>query len=238
MSSWHSFTVICVHCGKKVVKSNKQEVCSIECRDALKKKRFIDGAKEGICPACGEKKKLIYKARGIQVCSTKCRSRVYSQFRRDEHDTKERIVYLKPSKRDCDWCGKEFVPFSHVARFCSRKCSGNWRYHHGGKKEKEIEKRKRDRENLETEIGHCALCGTFHTMITPLKEMNDGKSRTMIVKFHRDHIIPRSNGGPTVKSNIRYLCWFCNVSRGNLSQEYDDAIAAAGKAFWESVNSR
>jgi len=54
----------------------------------------------------------------------------------------------------------------------------------------------------------------------------------MKAKFHRDHIDPRRNGGGDHDDNRRWLCWFCNVARQDLDPVCDDAIAAAGRAFW------
>ena len=50
--------------------------------------------------------------------------------------------------------------------------------------------------------GSCPICG-----------VKEGKARKS--KFDRDHIVPLSKGGKTVRSNIMPCCPACNRGRGN-----------------------
>ena len=60
-------------------------------------------------------------------------------------------------------------------------------------------------------------------------------SRVKDVKVHQDHIIPRTHGGTDDPSNLRWLCWFCNLARTSMSITFDSAVSDAGKAFWSAL---
>lgn len=53
--------------------------------------------------------------------------------------------------------------------------------------------------------------------------------------FMKDHITPLSKGGLSEDSNIRYLCWFCNMTRKDIDIKYDLAIKMAAISFWKEI---
>jgi len=131
-------------------------------------------------------------------------------------------------------CGVEYKPQRYDQRFCSIPCSDQWHIKFGIKGRNKRAKINAARECLNIEVDTCTLCGTSYDQIIPPIELGiyRGSSKA---KFHKDHIIPRANGGDDTTDNLRYVCWFCNVARQNLDSQYDTAIAAAGKAFWNEM---
>lgn len=53
----------------------------------------------------------------------------------------------------------------------------------------------------------CVICGN--------RQSDDPKS-----KLHVDHIVPFSKGGKTVFSNLRTLCYKCNIGKGDLIEKH------------------
>jgi len=93
--------------------------------------------------------------------------------------------------------------------------------------------RQKEREEQANQVGYCRLCGVKRENIMSPKEL--GKTDREGGYFHLDHIVPKSKGGSDKKSNLRWLCWFCNQSRGNMEGQ-DQAVATASKAFWKALN--
>jgi hypothetical protein len=124
-------------------------------------------------------------------------------------------------------CGTPFSQKRPNEYFCSSKCFDGWRYLH--KKKDQIAKRREARYQA---MSPCALCGVDYQTILTAKCLG---SRMHQQKFVKDHILPRSHDGDDSPDNLRNLCWFCNTARRDISSDYDKAIAAAGKAFWDEI---
>jgi hypothetical protein len=223
----HRYKIICKFCGKEDIKNNKSITCSLECRDKLQKKRFVESAPIGKCGECGKKDHLPYEINELQMCSKRCKNACRARERRAIY--KVRYVRKKlPKSLDCRYCGKSFKPYTTRNVYCSQKCSNNDRYHNRGRNKlvrlKTLEFHKK--------IGFCRLCGvTFEELKTPFEL---GVSKRKNGHFHKDHIKPKARGGE--KGKTRWLCWYCNMTRGSMRQKYDSAIAKAGKAFWKAIN--
>ena len=108
----------------------------------------------------------------------------------------------------CEWCGTSFRPRVRTQRTCSKRCSGLWQYrdtprraHRWGKRPPvDSAHRKLRAELLPAAVGNpCPLCG-----------------RVMDKTSELDHIIARSQGGATTRSNCRIICRPCNRQRGNV----------------------
>jgi len=56
-------------------------------------------------------------------------------------------------------------------------------------------------------------------------------------KFHRDHIVPKAKGGGEAV-NLRWVCWLCNSIRMDMDVAHDDAVGAAGAAFWRTIRAQ
>lgn len=54
---------------------------------------------------------------------------------------------------------------------------------------------------------HCGFCGFILNFQSPLRSERPGI----------DHIIPLSQGGETVLSNLTFICQFCNYFKGDMS---------------------
>lgn len=234
---WRSIEVVCIVCGREVIKSNKQETCSMKCRDILKQQRRLEKAPEAECPCCKKTAKLLWKTRDIQVCSKRCRSVLTSRYNRSRADwdsSKYQELHTRADTAVCEMCDEEYKPQRYDQRFCSLLCGDRWHIKFGVKGRNQKAKVNATRERLNVAVNTCVLCGTSHNQIIPPNELGmhwrSGKA-----KFHVDHIIPKGNGGNDTTDNLRYVCWFCNFARQNLDSQYDTAIAAAGRAFWNEM---
>lgn len=90
-------------------------------------------------------------------------------------------------------------------------------------------------ENCVKNNFRCAICGTkaSHFRIKHDKSSNHyylhlygfvkHNSITKYVIFNRDHIIPKSLGGPNTLDNYQLTCAVCNSYRGNMSCDSIDA---------------
>lgn len=224
------YLVTCVVCGKKKQKCHPTQTCSRKCMGLLAKTKTRAKAPLGVCPVCNVEKPLLYVVHGERVCCEKCRNTQSSRF------YNKRIGrHFEPETRKCDECNKEYLAKQPQQRCCSLVCSHRL-HEKPSDRRRQLSKNARDRnrERYEKGIAYCALCSIkYEAIITPWKlGMHFGSGKA---KFHIDHITPKSNGGSNNSDNIRHLCWFCNTARKDLNQEYDSAIAAAGKAFWNEI---
>lgn len=217
----------CEICGRVVAKQNPQRTCSMKCRDEMLRKRRIEAAPTAACAGCSENLPLIYRAKIQLVCSRRCATRVFARLNRALGWKARTLPSWQSVATPCRRCGREFYPRTRIAKYCSEQCCEL-----SSRPVRRERKRVRlvlERQLRDERIGRCALCGTGHQEITVTAM---GRSR-----FHSDHITPRARGGTDDPSNLRHVCWFCNLARGPLGPEYDGAIAAAGKAFWANMSS-
>lgn len=113
-------TITCDTCGIKIergqwaIDNYKHHFCSNECKDKyLQKDKVVSYCKE--CNA----EILNYPSRIKKFCSKKCRIK----YRKTNTNTVERT---------CEWCGKKFTirkdfTKGNNGRFCSRKCTGEFK---------------------------------------------------------------------------------------------------------------
>lgn len=223
---------ICPICGKEKNFQWRQKTCSTECM-IESRKRKQQTSDVGKCGACDRVLPLPYKVLGVRTCSLRCRGNAYARIYR----TGRAYVYVKQEKggtRACEQCGMHFECRTYNQKFCSNKCGDNWRYRHG-KREKVAAKRASRQNRISGEIQCCALCGTETENLRLASEFGAAGRRISFCLYHRDHITPISHGGSDEQVNLRWLCWFCNLARSNMTK-VDAAIAAAGRAFWLTTN--
>ena len=233
---YHQFKIVCENCGRIVVKNNKQLSCSMKCRDELNMKKRLQKLSEE-CPRCKQIKPLIYRTEEVFVCSRVCGVSIYAARHMRVDNSVNRAPIAKLRFRDpcvvCPICKKEFSQTRYDQKFCSVKCNDAWSYKFGTKGKNRKEKEMQQRQLLEISIGACSLCGTSAQNILTKQKL--GMINANVGKFHRDHIVPISQGGTNNESNLRWVCWFCNSARLNLSAQYDNAIAEAGRVFWRVI---
>lgn len=239
MAQWRRIPVTCLVCGQTVIKNNKAETCSLACREALKRRRLIEASPVEACPVCGEVTPLWRTAKGTRVCSERCKGIVFARGRRQRdwgawRRAQPERQLLVGSARPCDYCATDYTVKRYDQRFCSRKCFDRWRWNIGEKGPKTRAAQAVLRSERAASIGSCALCGVPHERIVPARDLGVTR-RNASGFFHLDHILPRAHGGTDDPTNVRYLCWFCNLARFDVSHAYDAAVAAAGRAFWAEV---
>jgi 5-methylcytosine-specific restriction endonuclease McrA len=91
-----------------------------------------------------------------------------------------------------------------------------------------------DRYKLFAKNRYCVTCGTeglYYAMERTVKRRPDGTVTPMSQGFHfnlygknadgeevmitKDHIVPKSKGGPNRLDNYQTMCFICNVEKGN-----------------------
>ena len=107
----------------------------------------------------------------------------------------------------CAHCTVSFRPKTRTQRFCSRQCAGLHQWyghtrtvHKWGSNRPRLPKEHRNlrAQLLPAAIGQpCPLCGRIMDRTSEL-----------------DHIIPRAQGGQTIRGNCRIICAPCNHKRG------------------------
>ena len=217
------FKITCAHCSQVVIKTNQTETCSMACRGKLRVTRIKSSAETGKCPACGIDALLYVRAHGAMTCSKQCAATMFARHKQNP----QKDFGAKDPAKACDGCGNPFPQKKTNERFCCEKCSDAWNYLHKKKSIKTESRKYRDQM-----IGSCSLCGVSHEQV---KTPRDLGSNLHPQTFCNDHILPKSKGGADAPSNRRWLCWFCNTARRDISQVHDGAIAAAGKAFWSRI---
>lgn len=136
----------------------------------------------------------------------------------------------------CKSCGSVFKAAHKDKIYCSKNCMYKYAYHHGNRGLKQKRKNMTALLKKCEIIQNCELCEIHYSNIKTIKELGSTTSAAGSY-FMKDHILPKSKGGGEEKSNIRNLCWFCNMTRKDMSILYDPAIKAAAKAFWKVINS-
>lgn len=237
---WREVRVTCVVCGKTVIKNNRQQTCSLACREVQRQQRRLAAAPVDACPICGRHAPLVRKVLDQRVCSARCKGVFWERMARKPRDVQreasDRLARtgLLGSSRPCEQCGELYIVKRYDTRCCSRRCADLWRWKHG-KSQRLAEQRRIARGQRDAEIGACALCRTSHTWLRPLASFGSQQKNANVL-FHRDHITAKSRGGSAERNNLRYVCWFCNYTRRAMDVTHDAAIAAAGRAFWKHVN--
>jgi len=203
----------CPICGTLFKRANKAIYCSYYCKEQAKRNRKqkkerlprhgMNPLKEYECQVCGNK---IYSKRFRTTCSDTCRM---IHIRKKSYT---RIKHKEGKSIKCIECGNLFITNREVQKFCSKKCSDNYR-------KRLIEKSKEDGtyfyENshflrLRFEIFKrdnftCQYCG---------RNVKDDK-----VKLHLEHIVPKSNGGESEIDNYTTSCFECNIGKGDVLLE-------------------
>lgn len=186
-----------------------------------------------VCQNCG---KEYLSANNTASCSIACR---------DESLRKRKLE--KAEVAPCPVCGetKPLLRTSYGVKVCSKQCVGLDQHRKWVASHRESQRGKRERwgpqgrvKRLKDSASACALCGTLREELQSAEEMGYA-TQGLVGKhvFHVDHIQPLSKGGSEEMENVRILCWFCNRARGTMTK-HDEAIAAAGKAFWDTVHKK
>ena len=230
---WKRYEVTCACCGAKVVKSNPQKTCGMKCRAELARRLASESAPVGICPFCGEEKKLPHLVKGRPVCSRRCSISIWRRLtdeRRRGSKSRARLLGPINSSMPCKCCGVTFKQKKANHFFCSTKCGDKWSLDHGVKGANVRAKKARLAEERDRSIGSCSLCGVSWHDIKTIRELGSDR-KYAVCRFHMDHITPKCRGG----TETRPLCWFCNLAKLDMDPSVDPAIAAAGRAFWAVI---
>lgn len=235
---WHRIKGTCPVCGQEFVKQYPSRTCSIGCRDALRRAKREKEAPVAVCRICKDIKPLVVTAHGERLCSQRCKNVFYQRVFRGA-DTSVKVVHHNKKKpvgaKSCEFCDKEFEYADVRARFCSYKCKEAARRVNPRSvaRRREAEDARIQRRN--NVVPSCAICTTPKEQIRAGCELGlthgSGKA-----KFHQDHIQPKGQNGSDDPSNLRWVCWFCNVARLSMDTTFDSAVAAAGRTFWLEVN--
>jgi 5-methylcytosine-specific restriction endonuclease McrA len=110
--------------------------------------------------------------------------------------------------RACLWCDELFTTQSRTQRFCSKQHAGQYQYRNhvrrphkwGDRPAVDAAHRKLRAELLPDALG----------MPCPM-----GCGRIMGTDAQLDHIVPRSQGGQSVRGNVRVVCRTCNHRMGS-----------------------
>lgn len=111
----------------------------------------------------------------------------------------------------CDWCGARFVPYRPNNIYCNRLCKSKAkdakRGHHNrrtrafGGTYVPVDKR----TIYERDDWRCGICG---------KRVDRRLAFPHLMSASVDHIVPLSDGGDHVPSNLQCAHWICNVRKG------------------------
>lgn len=204
----------CATCGASFMppKRGVKDHCSVRCRRtnenrlSRERREGVGGVDARSCAACGTD--FLPNRRGAvqKYCTVDCRSAFLAARERS------RRRRPTPEPRDCLVCGKAFVPscdmFGGVRKVvCSQNC--HTRVAVGVKRARkwtaEVEKIY-PMVVMERDDWTCGICGM---RIDPDAPFPSSRYRSI------DHIVPPSQGGTHLYSNVQAAHFGCNVAKGN-----------------------
>lgn len=118
----------CLICHKTFIAKRKDsKVCSEICKKEYEKSKKRKKHNYTKCKNCG--KVFLQKKKGNIFCSALCKEKYHNKDKRERH-----------YKITCNYCGKDFISSRNKTakenlKFCSKKCSDNYRIEHSTKKE-------------------------------------------------------------------------------------------------------
>jgi hypothetical protein len=115
-----------------------------------------------------------------KFCSGDCRNEYNYQIRKPKRTEKNKFLH---EKKNCVWCGNEFVPAARTNYCCSSKCQQKYRYNLMSKD-----------EYTEHRTRTCAYCG--HEFVIS-KEGQRFCSQKCATKWHD------SNNGPRIRNRLK-----------------------------------
>lgn len=219
----------CIQCGKEFVKrrgSNSTEgtnsFCSRKCWGAW---RTDHKKTEGqsmckvyfkACVTCGGL--FTSKKNNRKYCSSKCSSRFHWGKNKKDRLKKIRDKYREENSiqkidRVCLWCGNHFKTYYQNKRFCSLSCGKRYRKRHFGNHRRRARSYDVEYEPIDVffifdrDGWRCQMCGKK----TPKNKRGTNCSNAPEL----DHIVPMSNGGSHLYSNVQCVCRACNIRKGS-----------------------
>lgn len=146
-----------------------------------------------------------------------------------------RLMRAKIEGRNCETCGKHFIPLTMAQPCCSEECRRQtaaykekvreekraWKKTEAGRRARRIYNRKRrarrfgngpvdsidPKDVFERDNWRCYICGTY----TPkglVGDPRDSRAPTL------DHVVPLAEGGTHTFDNVRCACRGCNTEKG------------------------
>lgn len=79
-------------------------------------------ADKGNCLICGRSLNS-FGGNGRKYCSRQCRALAEKRLAKERYQKTQ----AQAPKKECEWCGKQYVPKYKTQRFCSRNCSTRYR---------------------------------------------------------------------------------------------------------------
>jgi 5-methylcytosine-specific restriction endonuclease McrA len=236
LMSWHKLRfeedetklrLDCIACGKPMwfpkSKHGKYKTCSDEC----KQKNFLSQKKprERDCATCGNKfiprPSQIKSGRGI-YCSQACNK---SHEAMNTPECKAKAVealnklrsskpFIKSGKDNPAWKGGRQATAERRKEklaLYKKKNKGKVNVWNQNRRKNTVGKLSPNIvEKLKlSQLGRCAIC------------FSD------LVKYHIDHIVPISKGGPNIDSNVQLTCISCNLKKSNKLDE----LSALNKTY-------
>lgn len=197
----------CATCGEQFTPRHPtRKYCSTKCKD-----RRVRG--EGVCALCGEWFPIT-QSDGGYFCSVTCSVKARAPYRQNLPHGQTELEW-----RTCVQCDSWFISRRN-SKYCSDDC--------------------RVRRNIDKGLGQYRLAairgdirggsGWFRRLVKYLAHRDGTKcaicTREIDISLPSgprgnrlgpsiDHVIPRSQGGPDVLSNVRLTHWSCNQQRGN-----------------------
>jgi 5-methylcytosine-specific restriction endonuclease McrA len=162
------------------------------------------------CIFCG--KEVFVNRKNQKTCNNNCRIELNRKKALEKSKLKSKINY-KEEKKNCIFCGKEFIwrSYKPTHKFCSKKCSSNYHKEEYKKCQQGIIFGKNNKlfnfyrlrfEVFKRDNFTCQYCG---------RNVKDDK-----IKLHTDHIIPENEGGKTIFSNLVTSCKECNLGKSDI----------------------